>query len=222
MESRISVFHLLKDYSQVKRLLYMRLMPENKDGLKEVPHRSLTEGSDVVITYAVLLDTNEDGVRSIPITKDHLKLLGIPENQLYKDALQSTPRLMPPSITVMDNQIRDFFYPDAMPLVNHHMLIVSSEQHYYGATSICYKGILECIAKKENSDLFIALPSMNACIVIPDDGTRSAEHVKWLFRGITDSGFLKEGEILSSMLYHFDRSTGTLETYEIFMQKNRA
>ena len=125
MESRISIFHLLKDYSQVKRLLYMRLMPENMDGMKEVPHRSLTEGSDVVITYAVLLDINEDGVRSIPITKDHLKLLGIPENQLYKDALQSTPRLMPPSITVMDNQIRDFFYPDAMPLVNHHMLIVS-------------------------------------------------------------------------------------------------
>ena len=154
MESRISIFHLLKDYSQVKRLLYMRLMP--------------------------------------------------------------------PSITVMDNQIRDFFYPDAMPLVNHHMLIVSSEQHYYGATSICYKGILECIAKEENSDLFIALPSMNASIVIPDDGTRSAEHVKWLFRGITDSGFLKEGEILSSMLYHFDRSTGIFETYELFKHKNRA
>ena len=62
MESRISIFHLLKDYSQVKRLLYMRLMPENMDGMKEVPHRSLTEGSDVVITYAVLLDINEYGV----------------------------------------------------------------------------------------------------------------------------------------------------------------
>lgn len=222
MESRISIFHLLKDYSQVKRLLYMRLMPENMDGMKEVPHRSLTEGSDVVITYAVLLDINEYGVQSIPITWDYLNYLGVSENQLYEDALHSSPGLMPPFITVMDNRIRDFFSPDSMPQVNHHMVIVSSEQHYYGATSICYKGILECIAKEENSDLFIALPSTNASIVIPDDGTRSAEHVKWLFRGITDSGFLKEGEILSSMLYHFDRSTGTLETYEIFMQKNRA
>ena len=222
MESRISIFHLLKDYSQVKRLLYMRLMPENMDGMKEVPHRSLTEGSDVVITYAVLLDINEYGVQSIPITWDYLNYLGVSENQLYEDALHSSPGLMPPFITVMDNQIRDFFYSDAMPLINHHMLIVSSEQHYYGATSICYKGILECIAKEENSDLFIALPSMNASIIIPEDGTRSAEHVKWLFRGIADSGFLKEDEILSSMLYHFDRSTGTLETYEFFMQKNRA
>lgn len=223
MESRISIFHLMKDYSQVKRLLYMRLMPENKDGLKEVPHRSLTEGSDVVITYAVLLDINEYGVQSIPITWDYLNYQGISENQLYKDALQSTPRLMPPSITVMDNRIRDFFSPDSMPQVNHHMVIVSSEQHYYGATSICYKGILGRIAEEENSDLFVALPSMNASIVIPDDGTRSAEHVKWLFRGITDSGLLEEeGEILSSMLYHFDRSTGTLETYELFKHKNRA
>lgn len=72
MESRISIFHLLKDYSQVKRLLYMRLMPENKDELKEVPHRSLTEGGDVVITYAVLLDIDEDGIHSIPITWDYL------------------------------------------------------------------------------------------------------------------------------------------------------
>lgn len=222
MESRISIFHLLKDYSQVKRLLYMRLMPENTDGMKEVPHRSLTEGSDVVITYAVLLDINEYGVRSIPITWDYLNYLGISENQLYEDALHSSPGLMPPFITVMDNQIRDFFLPDSMPQVNNHMLIVSSEQHYYGATSICYKGILGRIAEEENSDLFVTLPSMNASIVIPDDGTRSAEHVKWLFRGIADSGFLEEGEILSSMLYHFDRSTGIFETYELFKNKNRA
>ena len=223
MESRISIFHLLKDYSQVKRLLYMRLMPENMDGMKEVPHRSLTEGSDVVITYAVLLDINEDGVRSIPITKDHLKLLGIPENQLYKDALQSTPRLMPPSITVMDNQIRDFFYSDAMPLINHHMLIVSSEQHYYGATSICYKGILERIAEEENSDLFVGLPSVNASIIIPDDGTKSAGYAKMIIRFFTDSGFIvDEEDRLSSMLYHYDRSTGIFETYELFKPKNRA
>ena len=222
MESRISIFHLLKDYSQVKRLLYMRLMPENMDGMKEVPHRSLTEGSDVVITYAVLLDINEYGVQSIPITWDYLNYLGVSENQLYEDALHSSPGLMPPFITVMDNRIRDFFSPDSMPQVNHHMVIVSSEQHYYGATSICYKGILGRIAEEENSDLFVALPSMNASIVIPDDGTRSAEHVKWLFRGIADSGFLEEGEILSSMLYHFDRSTGIFETYELFKNKNRA
>lgn len=222
MESRISIFHLLKDYSQVKRLLYMRLMPENMDGMKEVPHRSLTEGSDVVITYAVLLDINEYGVQSIPIAWDYLNYLGVSENQLYEDALHSSPGLMPPFITVMDNRIRDFFSPDSMPQVNHHMVIVSSEQHYYGATSICYKGILGRIAEEENSDLFVALPSMNASIVIPDDGTRSAEHVKWLFRGIADSGFLEEGEILSSMLYHFDRSTGIFETYELFKNKNRA
>ena len=222
MESRISIFHLLKDYSQVKRLLYMRLMPENMDGMKEVPHRSLTEGSDVVITYAVLLDINEYGVQSIPITWDYLNYLGVSENQLYEDALHSSPGLMPPFITVMDNRIRDFFSPDSMPQVNHHMVIVSSEQHYYGVTSVCYKGILERIAEEENSDLFVALPSMNASIVIPDDGTRSAEHVKWLFRGIADSGFLEEGEILSSMLYHFDRSTGIFETYELFKNKNRA
>ncbi len=208
MESRISIFHLMKDYSQVKRLLYMRLMPENKDYLKEVPHRSFTEGSDVVITYAVLLDINEYGIQSIPITWDYLNYLGISENQLYEDALQSSPGLMPPFITVMDNRIRDFFSTDSMPLMNNHMLIVSSEHHYYGATSICYKGILERIAEEENSDLFVGLPSLNASIIIPDDGTRSAEHVKWLFRGIADSGFLEEGEILSSMLYHFDRSTG--------------
>ena len=222
MESRISIFHLLKDYSQVKRLLYMRLMPENMDGMKEVPHRSLTEGSDVVITYAVLLDINEYGVQSIPITWDYLNYLGVSENQLYEDALHSSPGLMPPFITVMDNRIRDFFLPDSMSQVNHHMVIASSEQHYYGATSICYKGILGRIAEEENSDLFVALPSMNASIVIPDDGTRSAEHVKWLFRGIADSGFLEEGEILSSMLYHFDRSTGIFETYELFKNKNRA
>ena len=222
MESRISIFHLLKDYSQVKRLLYMRLMPENMDGMKEVPHRSLTEGSDVVITYAVLLDINEYGVQSIPITWDYLNYLGVSENQLYEDALHSSPGLMPPFITVMDNRIRDFFLPDSMSQVNHHMVIASSEQHYYGATSICYKGILGRIAEEENSDLFVALPSMNASIVIPDDGTRSAEHVKWLFRGITDSGFLKVGEILSSMIYHFDRSTGIFETYELFKHKNRA
>ena len=223
MESRISIFHLLKDYSQVKRLLYMRLMPENMDGMKEVPHRSLTEGSDVVITYAVLLDIDEDGIQSIPITWDYLNYLGISENQLYEDALQSSPGLMPPFITVMDNRIRDFFSPDSIPQVNNHMLIVSSEQHYYGATSICYKGILERIAEEENSDLFIGLTSINASIVIPDDGTKSADYAKMMIRFFTDSGFIvDEEDRLSSMLYHFDRSTGIFETYELFKNKNRA
>ena len=223
MESRISIFHLLKDYSQVKRLLYMRLMPENKDELKEVPHRSLTEGGDVVITYAVLLDIDEDGIHSIPITWDYLNYQSISETQLYEDALQSSPGLMPPFITVMDNRIRDFFSPDSMPLVNNHMLIVSSEQHYYGATSICYKGILERIAEEENSDLFVGLPSVNASIIIPDDGTKSAGYAKMIIRFFTDSGFIvDEEDRLSSMLYHYDRSTGIFETYELFKQKNRA
>lgn len=223
MESRISIFHLLKDYSQVKRLLYMRLMPENKDELKEVPHRSLTEGGDVVITYAVLLDIDEDGIHSIPITWDYLNYQGISETQLYEDALQSSPGLMPPFITVMDNRIRDFFSPDSMPLVNHHMVIVSSEQHYYGVTSVCYKGILERIAEEENSDLFVGLPSVNASIIIPDDGTKSAGYAKMIIRFFTDSGFIvDEEDRLSSMLYHYDRSTGIFETYELFKQKNRA
>ena len=223
MESRISIFHLLKDYSQVKRLLYMRLMPENKDELKEVPHRSLTEGGDVVITYAVLLDIDEDGIHSIPITWEYLNYQGISETQLYEDALQSSPGLMPPFITVMDNRIRDFFSPDSMPLVNNHMLIVSSEQHYYGVTSVCYKGILERIAEEENSDLFVGLPSVNASIIIPDDGTKSAGYAKMIIRFFTDSGFIiDEEDRLSSMLYHYDRSTGIFETYEIFKQKNRA
>ena len=223
MESRISIFHLLKDYSQVKRLLYMRLMPENMDGMKEVPHRSLTEGSDVVITYAVLLDIDEDGIQSIPITWDYLNYLGISENQLYEDALQSSPGLMPPFITVMDNRIRDFFSPDSMPQVNHHMVIVSSEQHYYGVTSVCYKGILERIAEEENSDLFVGLPSVNASIIIPDDGTKSAGYAKMIIRFFTDSGFIvDEEDRLSSMLYHYDRSTGIFETYELFKPKNRA
>ena len=223
MESRISIFHLLKDYSQVKRLLYIRLMPENKDGLKEIPHRSLTEGSDVVITYAVLLDINEYGVQSIPITWDYLNYLGVSENQLYEDALHSSPGLMPPFITVMDNRIRDFFSPDSMPQVNHHMVIVSSEQHYYGVTSVCYKGILERIAEEENSDLFVGLPSVNASIVIPDDGTKSAGYAKMIIRFFTDSGFIvDEEDRLSSMLYHYDRSTGIFETYELFKPKNRA
>ena len=223
MESRISIFHLLKDYSQVKRLLYMRLMPENKDELKEVPHRSLTEGGDVVITYAVLLDIDEDGIHSIPITWDYLNYQGISETQLYEDALQSSPGLMPPFITVMDNRIRDFFSPDSMPLVNNHMLIVSSEQHYYGATSICYKGILERVAEEENSDLFVGLPSVNASIIIPDDGTKSAGYAKMIIRFFTDSSFIiDEEDRLSSMLYHYDRSTGIFETYELFKHKNRA
>lgn len=223
MESRISIFHLLKDYSQVKRLLYMRLMPENKDELKEVPHRSLTEGGDVVITYAVLLDIDEDGIHSIPITWDYLNYQGISETQLYEDALQSSPGLMPPFITVMDNRIRDFFSPDSMPLVNNHMLIVSSEQHYYGVTSVCYKGILERIAEEENSDLFVGLPSVNASIIIPDDGTKSAGYAKMIIRFFTDSGFIvDEEDRLSSMLYHYDRSTGIFETYELFKHKNRA
>lgn len=223
MESRISIFHLLKDYSQVKRLLYMRLMPENMDGMKEVPHRSLTEGSDVVITYAVLLDIDEDGIQSIPITWDYLNYLGISENQLYEDALHSSPGLMPPFITVMDNRIRDFFSPDSMPQVNHHMVIVSSEQHYYGVTSVCYKGILERIAEEENSDLFVGLPSVNASIIIPDDGTKSAGYAKMIIRFFTDSGFIvDEEDRLSSMLYHYDRSTGIFETYELFKPKNRA
>ena len=223
MESRISIFHLLKDYSQVKRLLYMRLMPENMDGMKEVPHRSLTEGSDVVITYAVLLDINEYGVQSIPITWDYLNYLGVSENQLYEDALHSSPGLMPPFITVMDNRIRDFFSPDSMPQVNHHMVIVSSEQHYYGVTSVCYKGILERIAEEENSDLFVGLPSVNASIIIPDDGTKSAGYAKMIIRFFTDIGVtIDEEDRLSSMLYHYDRSTGIFETYELFKQKNRA
>ena len=67
--------------------------------MKNVPH---VEIEDMAVICHILVAKDFRGISSTPVTNDMLKMYGIREEQLFDNALESSPKVNPPEIVNMD------------------------------------------------------------------------------------------------------------------------
>lgn len=84
-----------KDVNYVKDRLIVSLInaERNVDILKDRPHRML---EDLAIVYKVLVNKDETGTGTIPVTNSHMEYWGLTEEQLYETAIKNSNMFEPP------------------------------------------------------------------------------------------------------------------------------
>ncbi|MDY3039777.1 MAG: DUF5688 family protein [Roseburia inulinivorans] len=131
----------------------------NRELLNSVPYRKVC---DLAVVYYAVVDICENGVASILLRNEHLKLWGKTEADLYELALENYRRIFSITSRNLDDIILELMNCkedisfDENTIVP--MIVVTNNKKLNGAAAILFPDELQKIADKMGADLYI-LPS---------------------------------------------------------------
>ena len=215
-------------YEGIKSNIIYRLVnyDKNKKLLEKLPHIKYL---DLAITFHCLVREDNDGIGTIRITNEHLKMWGGSLETLHLQAVKNTQRLFPSMIRSMDEVIlgmlkeelagdKDNELPDQL-LGNilgdrdcsnqHKMFILSNEKGINGATCLLYENILEKFSDQIHSDFFILPSSIHEVILVPYDRTITKEALTEMVRDVNYTQVARD-EVLSDRVYYYSRKNNAI------------
>lgn len=221
------------DYEKAQKKIAFKLVNynQNRDMLKNMPHRRFL---DLAIVYYYVVDNAPfNGRGSIKIDNSHLEEWGITEEQLYKNAMETTPVLLPASIVPISECMKDMVYRSIGCAQNKNeqsskllmmlllleelenedclsMYVIKNQLCLNGAGCILYENVLKGFAETMGDDLYILPSSIHETIVIPVSDNQLHEYLREMVREINHTNVVVE-ERLADNVYIYKRSTDTIE-----------
>lgn len=195
------------NYSAIKDRIAFRLIhyKKNKELLETVPY---VRYLDLAVVFYCLLHLTETGNATVLIHNSHLKLWNITKKQLYKQACQTTPRLLPYDFRNISALLGSQDDADTPPSFCP-MYVLTNSQKLYGASCMLYPGILEAISEKLRHDLFLLPSSIHEMILLPAENRSSHKELSEMVAQINQTE-LAADEILSSHVYYYSRAEQAL------------
>lgn len=208
------------DYSfQVMRenIVYRLISYErNQKLLEQVPYLKFM---DLAITYHCLVRDDKDGIGTIRITNEHMKMWNVGLKEIHEHAATNTKRLFPAVINSMEEILHGLLMDEedrtltsSVLLENReegssNMYILTNEKGINGASCLLYPEVLEEFSKRLGADLYIFPSSIHEVILVPavhlDAGRQYADMVK----EINDTQVAPE-EVLSDHVYYYSGKSG--------------
>lgn len=201
------------DFQDAKDNIVFQLIntEQNKGLLNSLPHR---EFHDLSIIYRWVVGHDESGLQSAVIKNDLMEKLGFTEEQMFKLAVVNYKRLLAPSIRSMDDIMREVFREEGMSdeLVeimlpslegDEMMWLISNNIRLNGACSMLYDDVLQDVAKKVGSDLYVLPSSVHETIAVsvnmgePNELARKVNEI--------NMSQVSLDERLSNQVYHYDK-----------------
>lgn len=207
---------ILFDYEKAKERLIIRVcnVEENKDMLDKIPHECK---EDLAITYHILLTQEDDYSGTVTVNNDLLKNYGITSEQLHKDAIKSSQKLLPPCLSTMQELLFDAMGTEARnlltidkPEINDLMLVLRNEGQIHGAAALFYPGVLDKIAEIMKGNFYILPSSVHECILLHDEDTVELNNLKDLVREANKTT-VGPNEKLADQVYHYDMNEKMFE-----------
>jgi len=205
INSKVDVSKLL-DYDKARENIVIELIntEQNKELLENSPHR---EFLDLSIVYRWLISTEHSAL----VNNDLAAQLGIDECALYEAAVENTKRILPPTVqdirdTLVGKLIETGSLEETVEMLNGpeygFMYVISNSHRFRGAVGMLYDEVLQALAQKFNSDLYIMPSSIEEVMAVAafDDPYELAKVVNEI--NMT-SLYLKER--LSNQVYHYDK-----------------
>jgi hypothetical protein len=215
-------------FESLKAFIIYRLVnyEKNKRLLEKIPHIKYL---DMAITFHCLVRDDGDGIGTIRITNEHLKMWNATKEELYMLAVNNTRNIFPSTVKSMDEVIlgmlkEEYAYdnsgkiPDKIlddilyskDCINEHkMYILSNQKGINGATCLLYQNVLRDFAEQIHSDLFILPSSIHEVILIPYDNTISKAS---LAKMVCDVNYTQvaSDEVLSDNVYIYSRKNDSI------------
>lgn len=183
----------------------------NRELLNSVPYRKVC---DLAVVYYAVVDICENGVASILLRNEHLKLWGKTEADLYELALENYRRIFSITSRNLDDIILELMNCkedisfDENTIVP--MIVVTNNKKLNGAAAILFPDELQKIADKMGADLYILPSSVHEIILLSTDNTMTVDELKETVRFV-NSNKLRQEEVLSDNVYLFNRHNPSIE-----------
>lgn len=225
---------VLADYTQVKDRLVLQVVnyEKNKDALEHIPHRIIAEELALVVHAAVA--KHEDGFSTTGIiTNGHKEEWGVSLHQLFSDAMQSAPKLLPDRLIPLHESVYESFadeltdFPEARArqlmesfisgLTNDAPIyVLTNEYGSLGAASLFYPQQNMRISERLGCKKFYGMVlSTDVALVVPDDGSVAVDSVMRLLAGVIKELVADGAGALSSKVMHFSTATnGTILMFD--------
>ncbi len=197
------------DYENNKRKIVYRLISKerNKELLNDMPYIPFL---DMAITFHMVISVNKKYVQSLKISKELQEKWNISVEQLLRIAKENTIKMFPAEVQGLKEFVREYLLNREEDLTNCgkvDMIVVTNELGINGATVILYDGIIEELAERYESDLYVIPSSIHEMIVVPakeDPEKELYEILKFMVKDINEH-FVADEEILSNRVYTYLR-----------------
>lgn len=208
---------------RMRQLITYRLISfdSNQKLLSQIPHIKYL---DLAITFQCLVRDDDEGIGTIRITNEHMKMWKISTEELLSYASKNTRRLFPPSIRTMKdticsllcnemmNHCEDDCYEDfynqlissSLSMDSPPMYILSNQKGINGASCILYKNLLNDFSNQIQSDFFILPSSVHEVILIPFQENIKKESLEHMVQDVNRTQVALE-EVLSDRVYFYSR-----------------
>lgn len=180
----------------------------NKQFLESVPHLCFL---NLAIVFYIIHHVSEEGMESICVTNELAEKWGLNAKSLYAAASKNTPVLLPPVIDTMEHTIELLMKGISHTIDSTErneelfpMHIMTNKYQINGASVLLYDGMLEGLADKLNSDLYVIPSSIHELIIMPsEDGALSLSKLSKMVKEINEN-HVKDEEILSDCAYYYN------------------
>ena len=211
---------LLTSYERLKSNIVMEFagLTYDRKLLQRVPH---TDMADMSIIYRVFLGAGPGGAMTALITNKQLDALGVTPEQLHRDAMVSSPQLMPPLLRPMDQVLAEMSGTDELPPPGPPFYVASTLDKHVGAVVIAYPGFLDQAVSEVGSQFFILPSSRHEVLLLADTGEFSSAVLREMVMAINQQEVMPEDR-LSDNIYHYDGIARIFETADSFEERSRS
>ncbi len=187
--------NFFKDYATVRERLGIKLINKdhNKAFLEDVPH---IDFEDLAGVFFYLLEDPAFGNGMIIIRNMDIERWGMTSEQLYQEALEICPGMLPPVFRSLSD-VLDVLQPAG----EGELYLLTNEAALYGAAVILYPGILRELSDFIGGDYFVLPSSVHEVILLPDNG-EDAEGLLQIVSEINRTQVAEE-EILIDAVYKY-------------------
>jgi len=207
-----SEFDINFTYEQMKDSIIYRLVnyERNQELLKTIPYIRFL---NLAVTFHCLVKSDEDGIGTIRITKEHLKQWKVNEEEIVSQAFHNTQIHFQPVIRTMKEILQEFIeFPVLVDEIepSQNMYVLTNSLGINGASCLLYDSVLLNFSKHLQSNFYILPSSIHEILLIPEDDSIDHEQLKQMVMEVNQTQ-VPEDEILSDSVYYYSREEDKIE-----------
>ena len=206
---------IFEDYEKAKERLFIRLgnIDASKEFLNGVPHQTMY---DMAVTYHLMLDSDKNGSMTTAVTNQLMGQFCVSKEQLHKDALQNSVKLLPPQImSLNEDYIKSMLtgvqptsvdFEDSLKHLSFEdasLVILTNSERHNGASVLLYPEVMEKISFQADSDFYILPSSVHEVLLMKKSDFLNPNELQKMVRQINSTEVLPE-DVLSNNVYYYN------------------
>lgn len=176
--------------------------------LSEIPYMPV--GNGLAAVCDVKVQESDDGYWRTTVTRAFAEQNGIDMKELFAAAMEQAPKVDPPLLISMENQMFGFMgdnYLETGRISDEDkvpMYVLSNESGMFGASALFYPGVQEKIAEAMGEGYAVIPSSVHEVLIVPDSLSPNMLELSEMVRNI-NRDVLDPKDVLSDNVMHYDK-----------------